>query len=79
MDLSSHCAQIRTIDRKQEVPHDGAMCDLLWSDPEVCVAGSGSTDAACGRDTSTVAVHRSSDQLAWHIGDTQVMGLKDRA
>eukprot|EP01010_Urceolus_cornutus_P004846 NODE_799_length_1330_cov_590.150664_g606_i0.p1 GENE.NODE_799_length_1330_cov_590.150664_g606_i0~~NODE_799_length_1330_cov_590.150664_g606_i0.p1 ORF type:complete len:305 (+),score=49.33 NODE_799_length_1330_cov_590.150664_g606_i0:144-1058(+) len=26
--------QIRTIDRKQEVPHDGAMCDLLWSDPE---------------------------------------------
>ncbi|KAK9817874.1 hypothetical protein WJX72_003508 [[Myrmecia] bisecta] len=27
--------QIRTIDRKQEVPHDGAMCDLLWSDPEI--------------------------------------------
>ncbi|KAG5458981.1 MAG: Metallo-dependent phosphatase-like protein [Olpidium bornovanus] len=26
--------QIRTIDRKQEVPPDGAMCDLLWSDPE---------------------------------------------
>jgi serine/threonine-protein phosphatase 4 catalytic subunit len=26
--------QIRTIDRKQEVPHDGGMCDLLWSDPE---------------------------------------------
>jgi len=26
--------QIRTIDRKQEVPHDGAMCDLLWSDPD---------------------------------------------
>ncbi|KAH9569446.1 hypothetical protein CY35_03G133900 [Sphagnum magellanicum] len=26
--------QIRTIDRKQEVPHDGAMYDLLWSDPE---------------------------------------------
>ena len=26
--------QIRVIDRKQEVPHDGAMCDLLWSDPE---------------------------------------------
>ena len=28
------CPQIRIIDRKQEVPHDGAMCDLLWSDPE---------------------------------------------
>lgn len=26
--------EIRAIDRKQEVPHDGAMCDLLWSDPE---------------------------------------------
>ncbi|CEQ39289.1 SPOSA6832_00786 [Sporobolomyces salmonicolor] len=26
--------QIRLIDRKQEVPHDGAMCDLLWSDPD---------------------------------------------
>ncbi|KAE8216051.1 hypothetical protein CF319_g2426 [Tilletia indica] len=26
--------QIRVIDRKQEVPHDGAMCDLLWSDPD---------------------------------------------
>jgi serine/threonine-protein phosphatase 4 catalytic subunit len=22
------------IDRKQEVPHEGAMCDLLWSDPD---------------------------------------------
>ena len=26
--------EIRAIDRKQEVPHDGAMCDLLWSDPD---------------------------------------------
>lgn len=26
--------QIRLIDRKREVPHDGPMCDLLWSDPE---------------------------------------------
>lgn len=26
--------QIRLLDRKQEVPHDGAMCDLMWSDPE---------------------------------------------
>ena len=24
--------EIRNIDRKQEVPHDGAMCDLLWSE-----------------------------------------------
>ncbi|KAH7829666.1 putative Serine/threonine-protein phosphatase PP2A-2 catalytic subunit [Monocercomonoides exilis] len=26
--------QIRVIDRKLEVPHDGSMCDLLWSDPD---------------------------------------------
>lgn len=26
--------QIRLLDRKQEVPHEGAMCDLLWSDPD---------------------------------------------
>ncbi|KAF1348531.1 Metallo-dependent phosphatase-like protein [Delphinella strobiligena] len=26
--------KIRIIDRKQEVPHEGAMCDLLWSDPD---------------------------------------------
>jgi serine/threonine-protein phosphatase 4 catalytic subunit len=26
--------QIRVIDRKQEVPHEGPMCDLMWSDPE---------------------------------------------
>jgi len=25
---------IKTLERKQEVPHEGAMCDLLWSDPE---------------------------------------------
>ena len=26
--------EVRYIDRKQEVPHEGPMCDLLWSDPE---------------------------------------------
>lgn len=25
---------VRQIDRFQEVPHEGAMCDLLWSDPD---------------------------------------------
>lgn len=25
---------IRMLDRFQEVPHEGPMCDLLWSDPE---------------------------------------------
>lgn len=26
--------QIRTIRRDQEIPHEGAFCDLMWSDPE---------------------------------------------
>merc|ERR1711922_64968 len=26
--------EIRQIDRIQEVPHEGPMCDLLWSDPD---------------------------------------------
>lgn len=26
--------QLRKIERRQEVPHEGSMCDLLWSDPD---------------------------------------------
>ena len=40
--------QIRTIDRKQEVPHDGGMCDLLWSDPEDAVDGWGISPRGAG-------------------------------
>jgi diadenosine tetraphosphatase ApaH/serine/threonine PP2A family protein phosphatase len=31
MDTLDH---IRALDRVQEVPHEGPMCDLLWSDPD---------------------------------------------
>ncbi|KAL7750352.1 phosphoprotein phosphatase PP4 catalytic subunit [Sorochytrium milnesiophthora] len=40
--------QIRTIDRKQEVPHDGAMCDLLWSDPDDGQEGWGMSPRGAG-------------------------------
>ena len=38
---------IRMLDRKQEVPHEGPMCDLLWSDPED-IAGWGMSPRGAG-------------------------------
>ena len=37
---------IRSIDRKQEVPHDVAMCYLMWSDPDDSAGWSVSTRGA---------------------------------
>merc|ERR1711966_457663 len=34
------CDQIRTIDRRKEIPHEGKFCDLMWSDPDDCEAWS---------------------------------------
>ena len=39
---------IREIDRFKELPHEGGMCDLLWSDPEENVTGWGSNPRGCG-------------------------------
>eukprot|EP00672_Neobodo_designis_P018336 CAMPEP_0174832062 /NCGR_PEP_ID=MMETSP1114-20130205/3464_1 /TAXON_ID=312471 /ORGANISM="Neobodo designis, Strain CCAP 1951/1" /LENGTH=312 /DNA_ID=CAMNT_0016065913 /DNA_START=125 /DNA_END=1063 /DNA_ORIENTATION=- len=57
LDTFSH---IRSIDRVQEVPHEGPMCDLLWSDPEdrsgwgVSPRGAGYT---FGQDVSETFCH----------------------
>lgn len=40
--------QIASLDRFQEVPHDGAMCDLLWSDPEDCPGWEGWNESPRG-------------------------------
>ena len=40
--------EIRNLDRKQEVPHDGAMCDLLWSDPDQDLKGFGISPRGTG-------------------------------
>lgn len=40
--------QIRVIDRRQEVPHEGPMCDLLWSDPDEEIQGWGMSPRGAG-------------------------------
>ncbi|VDN60254.1 unnamed protein product [Dracunculus medinensis] len=77
--------QIRSIDRKQEVPHDGPMCDLLWSDPEESVGwgvsprgagylfGSDVAKAFCqtnGVDLICRAHQLVMEGYKWHFGDT---------
>lgn len=52
---------IRQLDRVQEVPHEGSMCDLLWSDPDdrrgwgISPRGAGYT---FGSDISEMFNHR---------------------
>ncbi len=52
--------EIRQLNRKQEVPHDGAMSDLLWSDPEEREGWAPSPRGAghiFGSDISTQFIH----------------------
>jgi len=58
--------QVRSMDRICEVPHEGAMCDLLWSDPDdrsgfgVSPRGAGYT---FGQDVSEMWNHTNSLSL----------------
>jgi serine/threonine-protein phosphatase 2A catalytic subunit len=40
--------QVRALDRVQEVPHEGPLCDLLWSDPEDSGLGWGISPRGAG-------------------------------
>ena len=40
--------RIRDLDRVQEVPHEGPMCDLLWSDPDDAVSTWGVSQRGVG-------------------------------
>jgi len=59
-------SQIQDLDRNQEVPHEGPMCDLLWSDPDdrvgwgISPRGAGFT---FGSDTSEHFIHENGLKL----------------
>ncbi|CDJ44266.1 serine/threonine protein phosphatase, putative, partial [Eimeria tenella] len=52
---------VRALQRLQEVPHEGPMCDLLWSDPEDQLEGWGVSPRGAGftfgRDISERFLH----------------------
>jgi len=62
----SDISEIRNINRKQEVPHNGPICDMLWSDPEekegwgVSPRGAG---FVFGPDISSKFIHTNNLQL----------------
>ena len=40
--------QMRVIDRKMEIPHEGACCDRMWSDPDDDIQGWGISARGAG-------------------------------
>jgi serine/threonine-protein phosphatase 4 catalytic subunit len=40
--------EIRRIDRKREVPHEGPMADIMWSDPDETISGWGISPRGAG-------------------------------
>ncbi|KAL0576060.1 phosphoprotein phosphatase PP4 catalytic subunit [Marasmius crinis-equi] len=71
--------QIRAIDRKQEVPHDGPMCDLLWSDPDDIVGWGLSPRGAgflFGADITQTFAHQNAIDLIARAHQLAMEGYK---
>lgn len=78
--------QIRVVARAQEIPHEGAFCDLVWSDPEgefsssrklgrrVLGTGDGMLIGVEGVDVETWAV--SPRGAGWLFGDKVATEVK---
>lgn len=80
--------QIRTIDRKIEVPHEGPMCDLMWSDPED-IEGWGLSPRGAGylfgndvvskfNHTNSLTLIARAHQLVMEVGATYSLHVRPR-
>ena len=72
--------KIRLLDRKQEVPHEGAMCDLLWSDADEIVGWGLSPRGAgflFGADIVKVFNHRNDLSLIARAHQLVMEGFKE--
>ncbi|KAJ1999866.1 putative serine/threonine protein phosphatase, partial [Coemansia thaxteri] len=43
-----HVDQLRVVDRFEEIPHEGALADILWSDPDAEIRGFGRSQRGAG-------------------------------
>mmetsp|Transcript_2984 Transcript_2984/g.3399 ORF Transcript_2984/g.3399 Transcript_2984/m.3399 type:complete len:324 (-) Transcript_2984:404-1375(-) len=73
--------QIRSIDRQREVPHEGAMCDLLWSDPDEDVLGWGISPRGAGylfgKDVVEQFNHRNNLKIICRSHQLVMQGYKE--
>jgi|EP01047_Picozoa_sp_COSAG01_P057204 diadenosine tetraphosphatase ApaH/serine/threonine PP2A family protein phosphatase len=58
-------SDIRSINRQQEVPHDGPMCDLLWSDPEDIAGWCAPCSQCSGRNRTVLTMMAQGYEPAW--------------
>ncbi len=72
--------QIQVLERLQEIPHSGAYCDLMWSDPED-IAGWAMSPRGAGylfgyMATSEVLVHFAVDVIILQCVVSSVLALQ---